>query len=43
MERMNITLVPGVKHVCAIKLPEKVIQGVLPKYRGYKWQCLKAH
>ena len=41
LERMNITLVPGVNMVVLSgSISEKVIQSVLPKYRGYKWQCL---
>jgi hypothetical protein len=42
MERMNITL--GVNMVVlSDSCSENVIQNVLPKYRGYKWQCLTTH
>ena len=44
MKRMNITLVPGVNMVVlSSSLSERVIQTILPKYRGYKWQCLTTY
>ena len=38
VERMNITLIPGVNMVMCYQVPfQRVIQSVLPKYGGYKW------
>ena len=44
VERMNTALVTGVNMVVlSSSISEKGIQNVLPKYSGYKWQCLTTH
>ena len=44
MERMNITLAPGVNMVVLSgSISENVIQSVLLKYRVHKRQCLTTH
>ena len=38
MERVYVALVPGV--VLSGSISEKAIQSGIPKYKGYKWECL---